>query len=142
MFVRIRLIKIIHRINQFVERHAFEPVQKSPNGALLVTWLSFALQLHNIFDSQEVPGTNQVGCFFDMRRLSPQTASANLLEPDSEDLDAEMCRVRYAVIGGRYSIGSFRRMIYVEHRLDDGRLVDGRRPENELTVGIRWDFGN
>jgi hypothetical protein len=67
---------------------------------------------------------------------------ANLLEPDSDDPDAGQYRVRYAVIGGRYSIDSFRRMIYVEHRLDDGRLVDGRRPENELTVGIRWDFGN
>ena len=66
---------------------------------------------------------------------------ANVLEPDSDDPDVGAYRVRYAVIGGRYSFDSFRRMIYVEHRLDDGRLVDGSLPKNELTIGVRWDFG-
>ena len=66
---------------------------------------------------------------------------ANLLDPDDDDPDAGQYRVRYAVIGGRYSIDSFKRMIYVEYRLDEGRLADGRPAKDELTVGIRWDFG-
>ena len=64
-----------------------------------------------------------------------------MLEPDSEDPDAGQYRVRYAVLGGRYSFDSFRRMLYVEYRLDDGRSFDGRSLQDELTFGVRWDFG-
>ncbi len=65
----------------------------------------------------------------------------NMLDPDSDDPDAGQYRVRYAVLGGRYSFDSFRRMLYVEYRLDDGRSFDGRPLKDELTIGIRWDFG-
>jgi len=65
----------------------------------------------------------------------------NMLDPDSEDPDAGQYRVRYAVLGGRYSFDSFRRMLYVEYRLDDGRSFDGRSLKDELTFGVRWDFG-
>ena len=66
---------------------------------------------------------------------------ANVVEPDSEDPDAGMYRVRYAVLGGRYSFDSFKRMVYVEYRIDEGRRFDGQRNKDELTIGVRWDFG-
>ena len=66
---------------------------------------------------------------------------ANVLEPDAEDPDAGMFRVRYVVLGGRYSFDSFKRMVYVEYRIDEGRRFDGRRNKDELTIGVRWDFG-
>ena len=65
----------------------------------------------------------------------------NWLEPD-DDADAGAYRVKYAVIGGRYSLRSFERMLYVEYRIDDGLLVDGTPGKDEITFGIRWDFGN
>ncbi len=66
----------------------------------------------------------------------------NALEPDGDDPDAGQYRVRYAVLGGRYSFDSFRRMAYLEYRIDDGRTFAGELLENEITVGVRWDFGN
>ena len=66
---------------------------------------------------------------------------ANALEPDSEDPDVGMYRVRYVVLGGRYSFDSFKRMAYVEYRIDEGRRFDGGRNKDELTIGVRWDFG-
>ncbi len=65
----------------------------------------------------------------------------NWLQPDDEDPDVGQFRTRYAVIGGRYSFDSFRRMVYFEYRLDDSRFFDGTRGKNEFTVGVRWDFG-
>ena len=52
-----------------------------------------------------------------------------------------MYRVRYVVLGGRYSFDSFKRMAYVEYRIDEGRRFDGGRNKDELTIGVRWDFG-
>jgi predicted porin len=51
-------------------------------------------------------------------------------------------RVRYTVVGGRYSFDSFKRMVYVEYRINEGRLTDGTFLEDEITVGVRWDFGD
>ena len=65
----------------------------------------------------------------------------NWLEPDSGDERAGEYRVRYAVIGGRYTLDSFNRMLYVEYRIDDGQTAAGKKTKNEITVGIRWDFG-
>ena len=66
----------------------------------------------------------------------------NALEPDSDDPDAGEYRVRYGVIGGRYSIRSFERMLYFEYRIDDSRSFDGSPLSDEVTFGLRWDFGN
>ena len=65
----------------------------------------------------------------------------NALEPDADDPDSGMYRERYAVLGGRYSFDSFKRMVYVEYRIDEGRRFDGGRNKDELTIGVRWDFG-
>jgi len=32
-------------------------------------------------------------------------------------------------------------MLYAEWRDDYGKLADGTRRGNEVTVGFRWDFG-
>lgn len=66
----------------------------------------------------------------------------NAIEPDQDDPDVGEFRVRYAVVGARYSFDSFKRMVYVEYRINEGRLTDGSRPKDEVTVGIRWDFGD
>ena len=66
----------------------------------------------------------------------------NWLEPDEDDPDAGQFRIRYGVIGGRYSFDSFRRMLYIEYRIDDGRTFDGRPTKDEITIGVRWDFGD
>ena len=68
-------------------------------------------------------------------------AGFNWLDPDTEDPDVGEFRTRYAVIGGRYAFDSFKRMLYVEYKLDDGRLSDGAPLKNEITIGVRWDFG-
>jgi len=33
-------------------------------------------------------------------------------------------------------------MLYVEYKIDDGSTFDGNPLKDELTIGIRWDFGN
>jgi predicted porin len=65
----------------------------------------------------------------------------NWLEPDDDDPAVGAYRVQYAVLGGRYSFRSFERMLYAEYRVDNGRIVDGRKGKDEFTVGVRWDFG-
>lgn len=66
----------------------------------------------------------------------------NWLEPDDEDPAIGEYRVRYTVLGARYSFRSFARMLYAEYRLDAGRFADGSKGKDEFTVGIRWDFGD
>lgn len=64
----------------------------------------------------------------------------NSLEPTEEDPEVGEYRVRYGIIGGRYSIKSFERMVYFEYRFDNGRTVDGSKGKDEFTIGMRWDF--
>jgi len=66
----------------------------------------------------------------------------NGIDPDDGDPDVGDYRVRYAVVGGRYSFDSFKRMIYLEYRINEGRLTDGTLLKDEITVGVRWDFGD
>lgn len=65
----------------------------------------------------------------------------NWLDPDDDDPEAGEYKVAYGVFGLRYTLDSFNRMVYAEYRLDHGRLVDGTRRDNELTIGFRVDFG-
>ena len=65
----------------------------------------------------------------------------NYLDPDSDDPDAGQYQIRYLVLGVRYTFDSFNRMLYAEWRDDYGKLADGTRRGNEVTVGFRWDFG-
>lgn len=64
----------------------------------------------------------------------------NALEPIDEDPLVGDFRIRYAVVGARFTFRSFERMLYAEYRIDDGRAVDGSKRKDEVTVGIRWDF--
>jgi predicted porin len=68
-------------------------------------------------------------------------AGANWLKPDSDDEDAGLYEVAFGVLGLRYTFDSFKRMLYAEYRLDYGTLVDGVPRGNEITIGVRWDFG-
>ena len=84
-----------------------------------------------------------------LRRRNPRgvprkglSKGLNAIEPDQDDPDVGEFRVRYAVVGARYSFDSFKRMVYLEYRINEGRLTDGSRLKDEVTVGIRWDFGD
>lgn len=64
----------------------------------------------------------------------------NILEPGKDEDLVQQYRIRYGVIGLRYSFDAFRHMLYAEIKLDDSRSVAGERPGNVYTVGIRWDL--
>lgn len=67
---------------------------------------------------------------------------SNWFGPDSDDPEASDYQVHYYVLGLRYTFDSFNRMVYLEYRMDNGLLHDGTPRRNELTVGVRWDFGH
>ena len=60
--------------------------------------------------------------------------------PDKGETQAGDYRVEYGVIGARYSIDGFRKMVYLNARLDNGRLADGTVLSNTYTIGVRWDL--
>jgi predicted porin len=64
----------------------------------------------------------------------------NALEPDSGQAKAGDYRVRYSVVGLRYAPIDFKRMIYLNTRINDSRNADGTRESNIYTIGIKWDF--
>ena len=63
----------------------------------------------------------------------------NALEPDSKQPLTGDYRLRYGVLGIRYTFDKFRKMIYTETRLDNSLSTDGTRLGNIYTLGIRWD---
>ena len=64
----------------------------------------------------------------------------NAMEPDRNEVLARDYRVRYAVAGLRYSLDDFRRMIFVNARIDDSLNADGTPGSDVFTIGIRWDL--
>lgn len=68
-------------------------------------------------------------------------SGGNWSKPDSDDPDAGEYEIAYGVLGLRYTLDSFNRMLYAEYRVDFGELWDGTERKNELTLGFRWDFG-
>ena len=54
----------------------------------------------------------------------------NVLEPDSNQPLAGNYRLRYGVLGLRYTFDKFRKMVYSEIRLDDSLNSDGTRLGN------------
>ncbi|MFV1996593.1 MAG: hypothetical protein ACC641_01155 [Acidiferrobacterales bacterium] len=64
----------------------------------------------------------------------------NWLQPDVGQSQATNYRVKYGVMGLRYAFEEFRRLIYLETRIDDGRLENGTPPGNSYSVGFRWDL--
>lgn len=68
-------------------------------------------------------------------------AGGNWFMADDRDPQAGLYEVDKKIIGLRRTIDSFNRMFYLEYQLNDGSSFAGERNANELTVGIRWDFG-
>lgn len=64
----------------------------------------------------------------------------NALEPRDDEPEVGEYRVRYGIIGGRYTLKGFERMIFLEYRFDNGRTVDGSTGKDEFSIGMRWDF--
>ncbi len=64
----------------------------------------------------------------------------NILEPDSDQVQAGDYRVKYAVAGLRYTFEDFRRMIFANVRFNDGVDADGTPQATVYTVGVRWDL--
>ena len=64
----------------------------------------------------------------------------NILEPDSDQVQAGDYRVKYAVAGLRYTFEDFRHMIFANVRFNDGVDADGTPQATVYTVGVRWDL--
>ena len=64
----------------------------------------------------------------------------NILQPDSDQGQAGAFRIRYGILGLRYSFEDFRRMLWANVRINDGLNQDGSSRANVYTVGIRWDL--
>jgi len=64
----------------------------------------------------------------------------NNLQPHSDQWQAGQYRLRYGVVGLRYSFETLHRFVYSEIRLDDSLNSDGSRPGNIYTLGLRWDI--
>jgi hypothetical protein len=66
----------------------------------------------------------------------------NWLSPDSGEAGVGDYEVQYGIMGVHYTFDSFRRMVYAELRNDHGTSANGRSRDNEITIGVRWDFGD
>ncbi len=64
----------------------------------------------------------------------------NILKPDSDQIQTGDFRIRYGLLGLRYSFEDFRRMIWVNVRINDGLNEDGTPRANVYTIGVRWDL--
>lgn len=64
----------------------------------------------------------------------------NYLKPAGNQAQAGAYRINYGVLGVRYTIRDFARMVYAEARLDDSTNADGSGMGNVYTIGVRWDF--
>lgn len=64
----------------------------------------------------------------------------NALTPHGDQSQAGDYRLRYGVVGLRYTLDEFRQMIYSEIRLDDSREADGTKMGNVYSLGVRWDL--
>jgi predicted porin len=81
--------------------------------------------------------------FYGQYRLSDPlwlVGGYNILEPDSNQTQAGDYRIRYAVVGLRYSFDDFRRMVFANVRINDGLDADGSPQANIYTIGIKWNF--
>ena len=67
-------------------------------------------------------------------------AGYNWLFPDKDETQAGQYELKYGVIGLRYSIDDFKRLVYAELRLDNTISENGEELGDIYTVGMRWDF--
>lgn len=70
------------------------------------------------------------------------TAGWNYLQPYSNQLQVGNYKIKYGVIGLRYSFNKFNRMIYANVRVDSSTASDIFETEisNTYTVGVRWNI--
>ncbi len=68
------------------------------------------------------------------------TGGWNYLLPDQRSAQARGYRIQYLVPGLLYQLRGPRRFVYLEYKADNGRHSDGSRPDDIVTLGIRWDF--
>lgn len=68
------------------------------------------------------------------------TGGWNWLQPDAGQPLAGDFRIKYTLLGLRYSIKDFERYLYINARADRGLSQDGSGASNMLTVGLRWGF--
>jgi len=64
----------------------------------------------------------------------------NYLVPDTGETQAGQYRIRYGIVGLRYSLRGLDRTVYTELQYSDGRAADGSSFGNIFTVGLRWDL--
>ena len=67
-------------------------------------------------------------------------AGFNQLTPESNQSQAGEFRLEYSVLGVRYLFDGFRRMLYLESRIDSGRTSIGLDQDDQVIFGIRWGF--
>jgi predicted porin len=68
------------------------------------------------------------------------TGGWNWLRPDGGQALAGDYRVKFAVVGLRYALQDFDRVLYVNLRGDRSLTADGSGTGNVVTVGLRWAF--
>ncbi len=70
------------------------------------------------------------------------TAGWNYLKPYDSQQQAGSYRVKYGVLGVRYSISKFNRMLFANVRFDGSTAseVEEEGISNTYTVGVRWNF--
>ena len=67
-------------------------------------------------------------------------AGYNWLFPDKDQTQAGQYELKYGVVGLRYSINNFKRVVYAELTLDNTISENGEKLGDIYTVGMRWDF--
>jgi len=67
-------------------------------------------------------------------------AGYNWLSPDDDQIQVGQYELLYGVVGLRYSIDEFKRLVFAELRLDSTTNEDGEDFGNIFTIGLRWDF--
>jgi predicted porin len=68
------------------------------------------------------------------------TGGWNWLQPDGGQPLAGDYRIKYGVLGLRYALKDFERILYVNVRTEGSLKEDGSRVDDVLTVGVRWNF--
>jgi len=68
------------------------------------------------------------------------TGGYNWLQPDHNEVQAGQYKVEYGMVGMRYSVDEFRKMFFINARINNSRASNGDRSGNIYTVGVRWDL--
>lgn len=83
------------------------------------------------------------GEFYAHRRVTEKVWLAggiNVLQPDSDQSQAQDYETEFGLIELRYSFRGFKRMLFTNYRLEQSRSQSGVKVPNTITIGVRWDF--